>query len=81
MAIWRQPGETMPGKFAQDDYKKFNGKAVLQGNPKAGAAYYSNFTHVNVNSGLPVFDKVKTRRRSMRFRRQPSARLARRGKS
>lgn len=59
MAIWRQPGETMPGKFAQDDYKKFNGKAVVQGNPKAGAAYYSNFTHVNVNSGLSVFDKVK----------------------
>ncbi len=50
---------TMPGKFAQDDYKKFNGRAVLQGNPKAGAAYYSNFTHVNVNSGLSVFDKIK----------------------
>ncbi len=58
-AIWRQPGETMTGKFAQDDWNKFRSKAVVQGDPKSGSAYYSNFTHCNVNSGIDVFNKIK----------------------
>jgi len=58
-AIWRQPGETMPGKFAQDDWNKFRNKAVVQGDPRSGSAYYSNFTHCNVNSGIDVFTKIK----------------------
>ncbi|HPR41084.1 MAG TPA: anaerobic ribonucleoside-triphosphate reductase [Candidatus Methanofastidiosa archaeon] len=58
-AIWRQPGETMPGKFAQDDWNKFRNKAVVQGDPRSGSAYYNNFTHCNVDSGIDVFSKIK----------------------
>jgi ribonucleoside-triphosphate reductase len=58
-AVWRQPGETMPGKFAQDDWHKFRSRAVVQGDPKSGSAYYSNFTHCNVNAGIDVFTKIK----------------------
>lgn len=58
-SIWRQPGETMPGKFAQDDWNKFRSKAVVQGDPKTGSAYYTNFTHCNVNSDIDVFTKIK----------------------
>lgn len=58
-AIWRQPGETMTGKFAQDDWHKFRNKAVVNGDPRSGSAYYSNFTHCNVNSGVDVFTKIR----------------------
>ena len=58
-SIWRQPAETVAGRFARLDYKKFNGDAVINGDPKVGAGYYSNFTHVNVNSGVDVFGKIK----------------------
>lgn len=58
-SIWRQPAETVAGRFAQLDYKKFNGQAIINGDPKVGAGYYSNFTHANVNSGLSVFEKIK----------------------
>ncbi|MHC1605463.1 MAG: anaerobic ribonucleoside-triphosphate reductase [Candidatus Methanofastidiosia archaeon] len=58
-AVWRQPGETMPGKFAQDDWNKFRSKAIVLGDPKSGSAYYSNFTHCNVNADIDVFTKIK----------------------
>lgn len=58
-ALWRQPGETMTGKFAQDDWNKFRRQAVVQGDPKSGSAYYTNFTHCAVNSGIDVFTKIR----------------------
>jgi len=58
-SVWRQPAESTAGKFAQDDYKKFKDKAIIQGNPELNAGYYSNFTHLNVNAPVSLAEKIR----------------------
>ena len=56
-SVLQTPAESTAYRFATLDKEKFGDKAILQGDN--GANYYTNSSHVPVNSDIDFADKVK----------------------
>jgi ribonucleoside-triphosphate reductase len=61
----QSPAESAAVRLAQMDLKKYESKAVVQGNPKktengSPAVYYTNSSHVNVDAGVPLGKRITT---------------------
>ncbi len=57
--ITQTPAESAAHRLALLDLKEFNGKAVVQGDVKTGAVYYTNSSHVRVSADVPLFERLK----------------------
>ncbi len=57
--ITQTPAESCAHRLALLDLKEFNGKAVVQGDIKTGAVYYTNSSHVRVSADVPLFERLK----------------------
>jgi ribonucleoside-triphosphate reductase len=57
--ITQTPAESAAHRLALLDLKEFNGKAIVQGNVKTGAVYYTNSSHVRVSADVPLFERLK----------------------
>ncbi len=57
--ITQTPAESCAHRLALLDLKEFNGKAIVQGNVKTGAVYYTNSSHVRVSADVPLFERLK----------------------
>ena len=57
--ITQTPAESAAHRLALLDLREFNGKAVVQGNVKTGAVYYTNSSHVRVSADIPLFERLK----------------------
>lgn len=55
--ILQTPAESTAYRFASLDYDKFGDKAILQG--EKNSYYYTNSSHVPVNSRASIIDKIK----------------------
>jgi ribonucleoside-triphosphate reductase len=55
--VLQTPGETTAHRFATLDYKDFKDKAILNGTK--GSFYYTNSTHVPVDSGINLAKRIK----------------------
>ncbi|OWT33498.1 anaerobic ribonucleoside-triphosphate reductase [Methanobrevibacter sp. 87.7] len=56
-SVIQTPAETTAYRFATLDKEQFGDKAILQGDN--GANYYTNSSHVPVNSEISLVDKIK----------------------
>lgn len=56
-SVIQTPAETTAYRFATLDKEQFGDKAILQGDN--GANYYTNSSHVPVNSDISLVDKIK----------------------
>ncbi|HIP25036.1 MAG TPA: anaerobic ribonucleoside-triphosphate reductase [Archaeoglobus profundus] len=57
--ITQTPAESASHRLALLDLKEFNGKAIVQGDRKTGAVYYTNSSHVRVSADIPLFERLK----------------------
>ncbi|MGL4670250.1 MAG: anaerobic ribonucleoside-triphosphate reductase [Methanobacteriaceae archaeon] len=55
--VLQTPAESTAYRFASLDYDKFKDKAILQG--EKNSYYYTNSSHVPVNSQSSIIDKIK----------------------
>ena len=57
--ITQTPAESAAHRLALLDLREFNGKAIVQGDRKTGAVYYTNSSHVRVSADIPLFERLK----------------------
>lgn len=53
------PAESTAHRFALSDLKRFGNKAVVKGDKKEKAVYYTNSSHVYVGANIPLWERIK----------------------
>jgi len=57
-AVWRTPAETTATRLAGIDNELYGNEAIVQGDRKTGAVYYTNSTHLRVSAEVPLFKRI-----------------------
>jgi len=57
-AVLQTPAESAAHRLALLDLKEFGEKAVVQGDRKTGAVYYTNSSHIRPGANVPVFQRI-----------------------
>ena len=57
--VSRTPAESCSHRLARIDLREFDGKAIVQGDRRTGAVYYTNSTHVRPSADIGLWDRIR----------------------
>lgn len=57
--LTQTPAETTAGRFALLDMQEYGDRAIVNGDRKSGAVYYTNSSHLKVDAPTPIYERAK----------------------